>query len=251
VFQRDRRGTVLARQIRRLNGGAARLEPRTRSLFARRKRHPVLAALGDADQAVLRVLRTRGHAEPMETVMKALGHSGELAAIWVAIGAAGASIDERRRGQWLVGAATGPAAIAINFVAKRAIGRQRPLIEEHPPLAKAPTKLSFPSTHSTSSVAAATAFGRIEPRARPYLFVLAAAICVGRPYLGMHYPSDVLGGAALGFCLGMAAPGLGASPTEDRLFDLAVDANERAQAQRQAAGNGGAAATADATSEPA
>ena len=238
MFKRERRGTVLARS-------------KGRSLFARRRRHPLLAALGDADQSVLRFLRTRGHAEPVETLIKALGHSGELAAIWVGIGTAGASIDQRRRGQWLAGAATGPGAIAINFFAKRAIGRQRPLIEEHPPLARAPTKLSFPSTHSTSSVAAATALGRIEPRARPYLFALAAAICVGRPYLGMHYPSDVIGGAALGFCLGKLVPGLGASPTEERLFELAVDANERAQASRRAGGNGGATAPADAAPETA
>jgi membrane-associated phospholipid phosphatase len=221
-----------------------------RSLFARRQRHPVLAAMGDADQAVLRFLRTRGHSEPTETAMKALGMAGEMAAIWVAIGAVGASIDDRRRGQWLAGAVTGPVAIGINFAVKRLVGRQRPLIEEHPPLAKAPTKLSFPSTHSTSSVAAATAYGRVEPRARPYLFALAATICVGRPYLGMHYPSDVLGGVGLGFALGMAVPGLGAEPTEDRLFELAVDANERAQASRRAAGNGGAAASAPVEAKP-
>lgn len=207
--------------------------------------------LGDADQAGLRYLRTHGHQEPVETVMKALGLCGEMAAIWVAIGAAGASIDERRRSQWLAGTATGPVAIGINFVFKRAIGRQRPLIEEHPPLAKAPTKLSFPSAHATSSVAAATAFGRIEPRSRPYVFALAGAVCVGRPYLGMHYPSDVLGGAVLGFCLGSLVPGLGRAHTEERLFELAVDANERAQATHRAAGNGGAAApvTADEPAE--
>jgi membrane-associated phospholipid phosphatase len=179
-----------------------------------------------------------------------------MGTIWIAIGAAGASIDERRRGQWLAGAATAPVAIGINYVIKRAIGRQRPLIEEHPPLAKAPTKLSFPSAHSTSSIAAATAFGRVEPRSRPYLFALAGAICVGRPYLGMHYPSDVLGGAALGFGLGTLVPGLGQPPTEERLFELAVDANERAQASQRAEGNGGAVATVAAegpaeTSEPA
>ncbi|MGH2987305.1 MAG: hypothetical protein ACRDLO_11560, partial [Solirubrobacterales bacterium] len=72
MFERDRRASVLARS-------------KGRSLFARRRRHPLLAALGDADQAVLRFLRTRGHAEPVETVMKALGVSGELAAIWVGI----------------------------------------------------------------------------------------------------------------------------------------------------------------------
>ncbi len=203
----------------------------------------MLAALGNADQAVLRLLRTRGHAEPIETVAKALGHAGEYGAVWAGVGAVGASIDERRRGQWLTAGVAGPLAVGVNYLVKVGVGRERPLIEEHPPLASAPTKLSFPSAHATSSVAAATALGRVEPRARPYLLGLAAAICIGRPYLGMHYPSDVLAGAALGVCLGMAMPGLGAAATEERLFELAVDANERAHASRRAQGNGGASAT--------
>jgi undecaprenyl-diphosphatase len=218
----------------------ARSRGRARTLLARRRRHPALAALGDADQALLRLLRTRGHHEATDTLVKALGLTGEYGAVWVGIGAIGASIDERRRGQWLVAGVSGPAAVAVNFAVKVAVGRQRPLIDEHPPLARAPTKLSFPSAHATSSVAAATALGRVEPRARPYLLAIAAAICIGRPYLGMHYPSDVLAGAALGLCIGGLVPGLGGAPAEERMLELAVDANERAQATQRAAGNGGA-----------
>jgi hypothetical protein len=195
----------------------------------RKRRHPVLAALADADQQTLRFLRTHGHAEPVETMMRAIGMCGEYGAVWAAAGAIGASIDHKRRRQWLVGGAAGPLAVGVNYLVKLAVGRERPLIDGHPALAKAPSKLSFPSAHATSSLAAATALGRVEPRARPALFTLAAAICVGRPYLGMHYPSDVLAGAALGAVLGSLIPGLGASPTEDRLFDLAIDANERAR----------------------
>jgi membrane-associated phospholipid phosphatase len=209
-----------------------------------RRPNPVLAALGDADQALLRFLRTRGHAEPVETVVKALGLAGEYAAVWAGLGAVGASVDERRRGQWIVAGLTGPVAVGVNYVAKVGIGRERPLIEDHPPLAKAPTKLSFPSAHATSSLAGATALGRVQPRARPYLFAVAGAICVGRPYLGMHYPSDVLAGAVLGFCLGSLVPGLGAAPAEERLFELAIGAGEAEQASRRAAGNGGATAPA-------
>ena len=192
-------------------------------------RNPVLAALGRADQAVLRFLRTHGHQPPVEAAIKAIGLAGEYASVWALTGACGAALDEPRRRQWAIAAATGPAAVGINFAVKVAVGRQRPLIEEHPPLARAPTKLSFPSAHATSSLAGATALGRVEPRLRGPLYALAAAICVGRPYLGMHYPSDVLAGAALGLVLGRAVPGLGSPPAEERLIDLAIGANQRAE----------------------
>jgi membrane-associated phospholipid phosphatase len=179
----------------------------------KRRRNPTLAALADADQAALRFLRTHGHHEPVETMMRAIGMCGEYGAVWAAAGAIGASIDHKRRRQWLVGGAAGPLAVGANYLVKLAVRRERPLLDGHPALAKAPSKLSFPSAHATSSLAAATALGRVEPRARPALFTLAAAICVGRPYLGMHYPSDVLAGAALGAVVGALIPGLGAAPT--------------------------------------
>jgi membrane-associated phospholipid phosphatase len=80
------------------------------------------------------------------------------------------------------------------------------VITDHPPLARAPTKLSFPSAHATSSLAAAAALSRVEPQAKLPLHVLAGAICLSRPYLGMHYPSDVVAGAAFGALLGRLAP---------------------------------------------
>jgi membrane-associated phospholipid phosphatase len=174
----------------------------------KRVRHPILAAIADLDQAALRAMRTRGHGQRSETVMKALGTAGEWAAIWVLSGLAAGALDGSRRARWLATAAVGPAAVGANFLVKRGIGRERPLLEEHPPLARAPTKLSFPSAHATSSLAAATAMGRVAPPARPTLYALALAICASRPYLGMHYPSDVLAGAAFGTALGRAFPGL-------------------------------------------
>ena len=42
--------------------------------------------------------------------------------------------------------------------------------------------------------------------ARALAFLLAAALALGRPYLGMHYPSDVLAGAVLGVVLGLIVP---------------------------------------------
>src|SRR4051812_42037681 len=100
-----------------------------RLLPRRRRAHPVLVALGDLDQALLRLMRTRGHSEPVETAMQTLGMAGEYGAVWAGIGTVGASVDERRRGQWLVAGLVGPIAIGVNSAVKRAVGRRRPLLD--------------------------------------------------------------------------------------------------------------------------
>ncbi len=161
--------------------------------------------------------------------MKGLGTIGEFGAVWAAVGLAGATADPSRRRRWAVAAAVAPLAVNLNYAVKVAIGRKRPLIEGHPPLARAPSKLSFPSAHSTSSVAGATALGRVRPQARAPLYALATGVCVSRPYLGMHYPSDVLAGAALGLVIGSLVPGVGDRGTEERLMELA-DSTRRDEA---------------------
>jgi undecaprenyl-diphosphatase len=169
-------------------------------------------------------MRTRGHARLAEDAMKGLGMAGEWGAVWIAIAIAAALVDGERRGRWLRTTPVAPAAVGLNFLVKVAVRRERPQLRRLPPLASAPSQLSFPSAHATASLAAATAMGRVSPGARVPLYALAGAICLTRPYLGMHYPSDVLAGAALGIAIGAAWPGLRGPDTEDRLIDLVVDA---------------------------
>jgi decaprenylphosphoryl-5-phosphoribose phosphatase len=173
------------------------------------------------DRHLLRAMRTRGHPRRAEAVVKGLGAAGEWGAIWVALGLALAAADASRRGRWLRTAPVAPAAVGANYLVKLAVRRPRPRLRRLPPLASAPSGLSFPSAHATSSLAAATAMGRVSPGTRPPLYALAGAICLTRPYLGMHYPSDVLGGAALGLVIGASWPGLRPPAVEERLIDLA------------------------------
>ena len=160
------------------------------------------------DLALLRFMRTRGHSPAVEGTAKAIAASGEYGAIWAAAGLAAAVLDPSRRGRWLVAAALAPAAIGINFAVKLAVRRRRPVLKGLPPLGGAPSSLSMPSAHSTASFAAATAMSRIAPGAAPPLYAGATAMALTRPYLGMHYPSDVLVGAALGIALGRLVPAL-------------------------------------------
>jgi membrane-associated phospholipid phosphatase len=127
---------------------------------------------------------------------------GEYAYCWLAIGSAGAALDPRRRGEW--GRAT--LVVAGSFVAntaiKFAIGRKRPRVRGLAQLTRTTTQLSFPSAHATTSFAAARAYGSLIP-ARP-LYTLAVPMALSRLYLGVHYPSDIVGGAVLGTALGEA-----------------------------------------------
>jgi membrane-associated phospholipid phosphatase len=59
-----------------------------------------------------------------------------------------------------------------------------------------PGKLSFPSSHATSTTAAAVLLGRLL--GLPLPAVLVPPMLLSRVVLGVHYPSDVLAGAALG-----------------------------------------------------
>jgi undecaprenyl-diphosphatase len=157
------------------------------------------------DNRVLYGMRTRFHSPSAEAVGKALGKIGEYGVIWLLIGIVIAFIDSDNGEDWVIAGLLGPIAIGLNFAVKLAVRRPRPVLEGLPPLGGAPSSLSFPSAHATSSFACATAMTRIAPEAA-FLFVLAAGIAACRPYLGMHYPSDVVAGAILGIALGLVVP---------------------------------------------
>jgi membrane-associated phospholipid phosphatase len=161
--------------------------------------------LQSLDSRLLYGMRTRFHGRAAEAIGKGLGKIGEYGLIWLAIGIVMAFVDPDRGDDWLFAGILGPVAIGLNFVVKVIVRRPRPVLEGLPPLGGAPSSLSFPSAHATSSFACATAMTRIAPEAAP-LFLLAGAIAACRPYLGMHYPSDVLGGIVLGTALGLIVP---------------------------------------------
>jgi membrane-associated phospholipid phosphatase len=159
----------------------------------------------DLDLKLLRWMRTHGHTPGLEGAAKALGKAGNNGLVWFVLGCALAVLDSSRWDSWLICAFLGPLAIGLNYAIKLAVRRPRPVLEGLPPLGGAPSSLSFPSAHAFSSFAVATAMVRVDP-ATAGAFLVALALSLGRPYLGMHYPSDVLAGAVLGVLLGLLVP---------------------------------------------
>jgi membrane-associated phospholipid phosphatase len=164
--------------------------------------HRLRVLANATDLALYRRARSLARTPDRVRWVRRFSRLGEHGAVWLALGAVGAVADGGRRRRWLRATGCVGAAYLISTSIKLAIGRKRPVVEDLPHLMATPTGLSFPSSHSTSSFAAARAYGRLLPPAP--LYCAASAMALSRLYLGVHYPSDVAAGAALGAVLGSA-----------------------------------------------
>ncbi|MFC8346238.1 phosphatase PAP2 family protein [Streptomyces sp. NPDC057280] len=178
------------------------------------------------ERRILSAFRAYGADPRVGAAARALSWAGEHGAMWIAAGLAGAAVDGARRGAWLRGTALTAAAHAVSMGVKRVVRRPRPAHVD--PLVRTAGRHSFPSSHATSAAAAAVAFGTLgaygvsrghfpagarpghlaraidlapvtnAARATRLLPPLAVAVCLSRLVVGVHYPSDVAAGAALG-----------------------------------------------------
>ena len=128
--------------------------------------------------------------------MRRFSALGEHGAVWIAGGSVAALLDASRRRRWTRATVTVAASYAVSTSVKLVVRRRRPDLPDLPPLMGTRTQLSFPSSHAVTSFTAVRAFGA------PGLWALALPMAVSRLYLGVHYPSDVAAGAALGAFLG-------------------------------------------------
>jgi undecaprenyl-diphosphatase len=89
---------------------------------------------------------------------------------------------------------------------KAAVDRPRPfeVLPEADPLMGGTVGNAFPSGHAATSAAGAVALALLVRRFVPALALLAAAISFSRIYVGVHYPLDVVAGAALGAVVALA-----------------------------------------------
>ncbi|MDG9720782.1 phosphatase PAP2 family protein [Streptomyces sp. DH24] len=149
--------------------------------------------LHDWDRRIVAALHARGTDPGVAAAARTLSRAGEHGALWLTAGLLGAAVDRPRRAAWLRGAALTAGAHLASMAVKRVVRRPRPAHVE--PLVRTAGRHSFPSSHATSAAAAAVAYGALGAYA---VAPLAAAMCLSRLVVGVHYVSDVAAGAALG-----------------------------------------------------
>ena len=130
------------------------------------------------------------------TGARALSHFGEHSIGWLTVAALGALLQPAKGRAFLSAGAGAFLAHAAAVLIKRVVRRERPY---HPAIAVnvgTPSRLSFPSAHATSTTAASILLGRAT--GLPLPAILVPPMALSRLVLGVHYPSDVLTGVAVG-----------------------------------------------------
>lgn len=125
---------------------------------------------------------------------RGLSHFGEHSLGWFGLAGLGAVASKSKR-PWLELGAAAFISHAASVVIKRIVRRPRP----HDPRinigVKTPSKLSFPSSHATSTSASLVMLA-LHGRKWPLLGI--PVMMISRMVLGVHYPTDVAAGAVLG-----------------------------------------------------
>ncbi|NUR61703.1 MAG: phosphatase PAP2 family protein [Catenulispora sp.] len=161
------------------------------------------SAAANADAALYKGVASTPRTRVLDEGLSRLSEAADYSKISVAIAALLAVRPGAPRRAALRGvAAIGVTSASANLLAKRLFGRRRPDWDANGvPLRRRvlmPSSTAFPSGHSASAAAFAVAVAsEVRPAALP-LGALAAAVGYSRVHTGVHYPSDVVAGFALG-----------------------------------------------------
>jgi undecaprenyl-diphosphatase len=156
------------------------------------------------DRRLYRTINGLPHTNTSDRYVSVLSDLGEGLG-WVAGGVALAILGGRKGRR--AGMATAFSSLAATYVVqvriKPMFRRVRPFVDrEALVVGTRPPDHSFPSGHTASSFAGATALAFYYPKSAPLVYGLAAAVGASRVHLGVHFPSDAAVGGVIGIGIG-------------------------------------------------
>ncbi len=142
----------------------------------------------------------------LDAALPAVSRICDHGEVWIVLAVCLALRRQTRRQGVAVGSALALDLVSCNMILKPLVGRLRPFVVNPAVelLTAAPLDASFPSGHTAASFAAAAALRYSGSRLWKPALALACVIAFSRLYLYVHWPSDVLGGALLGWGCGWA-----------------------------------------------
>lgn len=167
----------------------------------------ILQAVECADAAVLLFVQDHVRCAFLDLLMKAASFLGDGGLLWLAIAAVLLLRPRTRRDALDMVLCMALPWLLTEGLVKNLVCRPRPYLalEGLAPIVEPLRSCSFPSGHACSAFAAATALAlAFRGRGGGLAFLPAVLIAVSRVYVGVHYPTDVLAGAALGALLSWA-----------------------------------------------
>ena len=168
----------------------------------------LLASLDAFDRRLFHRL-TRDERRLIDASLMRISTAANRSLLWMAIAGLIAMLGgPRGRRAALRGVVSiGITSTLVNLPLKYLARRDRPPMRrsDRPLPISLPGSFSFPSGHSASAFAFATGVGLEDSRLLVPLVPLAATIAYSRVHLRVHYPFDVLAGAAIGVGMGIAS----------------------------------------------
>ena len=158
------------------------------------------------DLSLLEALQ-RLHCRALNVFFGAFTYMGEAGDLWILAGIVMLFFAKRRRAGCTVLTALLLELLLNEHLVKKLIRRPRPFTLQ-PALDTViphPGSFSFPSGHTASSFAAATAIFMYDKKLGTAAYIVAALIGFSRNYFGVHDPTDVLAGALFGVLIGLLA----------------------------------------------
>lgn len=144
----------------------------------------------------------------LDPIFKAITHMGDGGIIWIVLTLIMLCFKKTR----YAGICSGIALLGVFFfnnqLLKKLFNRTRPYetINDLICIVSPAVDASFPSGHTCTGFAfVAATYGLVQKKYSYFLLLLASLIAFSRLYVGIHYPTDVLGGVVVGILIGLLA----------------------------------------------